>query len=335
MAGSSRIVKENEVLFRNGDPADAMYLVRKGALKVYFMKGAEEVILATLNDGSIVGEMAFFDDKPRSASVKASAPTEVTVITKADFEKLLKQIPPWFVAMMKSLSGRLRQTNDRLATLEADRAAGARSSLILPGQIHPFQHIVRCFQIIMLSFAKDGNKDNPKELSLDSDLPRGIWVDFFGDAERGMFDRILSETVKTGFITLKPVPQKGALIQFVNRGGFAHFSQFFGEMAKKFKPEKPFFTADGVAFFEALVEAVAASGYPQFAVSVADCAKSAAAKGANVQAWLQNAADLQLLPEVKFAGAGKDTTVRLSVKEHKLILHYLKLMQIYQQSGLM
>ena len=86
MAGTVRILKDGEILFRSGEKADSMYIVRKGALKVYFLKGNEEVQLALLSDGAIVGEMAFFDQKPRSAHVKALAQSEVTEISRSDFD---------------------------------------------------------------------------------------------------------------------------------------------------------------------------------------------------------------------------------------------------------
>ena len=128
MAGQVRILKEGEILFRSGERADSMYIVRRGALKVYFLKGNEEVQLALLNDGSIVGEMAFFDQKPRSAHVKALTQTEITEITRADFDKLLTQIPKWLVTMLQSLSGRLRTTNEKLAALEKSQEGASQGS---------------------------------------------------------------------------------------------------------------------------------------------------------------------------------------------------------------
>ena len=84
MAGNVKSIKAGAVLFRAGDPADGMYLVRKGELMVYLEQNGTEVKLANVGAGNMIGEMAFFDKKPRSASVKANEDTEITIITNAD-----------------------------------------------------------------------------------------------------------------------------------------------------------------------------------------------------------------------------------------------------------
>ena len=119
MAGTNKSLKAGAVVFKAGDSADGMYLVRKGELVVYFEQGGKEVILARIPEGGMVGEMALFDRMPRSASVKASMDAEITHISLDDFGKLMRQIPKWFVGLMSALSGRLRVTNDRLKVIEA------------------------------------------------------------------------------------------------------------------------------------------------------------------------------------------------------------------------
>ena len=48
-----------------------MFLVRKGELQVFVTQGSKEVNLAVVGAGGMIGEMALFDQKPRSASVRA------------------------------------------------------------------------------------------------------------------------------------------------------------------------------------------------------------------------------------------------------------------------
>ena len=93
VAGANKICKPGQVLFKSGDASDGMYIIRKGELRVYLEQDGKEVVLATIGDGGMIGEMALFDRQPRSASVKATKETEVTHITVGDFEKLMKQIP--------------------------------------------------------------------------------------------------------------------------------------------------------------------------------------------------------------------------------------------------
>jgi CRP-like cAMP-binding protein len=121
VAGSNVILKQGQLIFREGEDSDGMYLVRKGELVVFLERDGNEVQLAKIPAGGMVGEMALFDRQPRSASVRAQADAEVTKISSADFAALIKQIPKWFVGILTSLSGRLRDTNIRLQKIEEEQ----------------------------------------------------------------------------------------------------------------------------------------------------------------------------------------------------------------------
>ncbi len=71
MAGGIRKLAKNEILFREGDPSDAMYVIKSGRIAITKAKGSGEIILAEKVGGEMLGEMAFFDSKPRSAGAKA------------------------------------------------------------------------------------------------------------------------------------------------------------------------------------------------------------------------------------------------------------------------
>lgn len=148
MAGANKKLKAGEVLFRSGDPSDGMYIVRQGELEVFLEEGGKQVSLAKVNSGAMIGEMALFDRKPRSASVKAVQDTEVTQITNDDFGKLMKQIPKWFVSLMATLSTRLRTTNERLQKLESTTKGGPA-----------FSRVTRTLQMLNLIMQTKGVKD--------------------------------------------------------------------------------------------------------------------------------------------------------------------------------
>jgi CRP/FNR family cyclic AMP-dependent transcriptional regulator len=79
-AGGVKTLKKGEILFREGDPSDAMYVIKKGRIAITKAKGTKEIVLAELVPGEMLGEMAFFDDKPRSAGAKASVDAEVIAL---------------------------------------------------------------------------------------------------------------------------------------------------------------------------------------------------------------------------------------------------------------
>ena len=105
MAGKNIILKKGEVLFNYGDASDGMFLVRKGDIKIFIHDNQDnEIVLAEVTSGAMIGEMALFDNKPRSASAAAITDVEITHISKADFNRIMKQIPKWFVNLMSTLS---------------------------------------------------------------------------------------------------------------------------------------------------------------------------------------------------------------------------------------
>lgn len=335
MAGQNKLLKANEILFKQGDPASVMYIVRKGSLRVFFPKGNEEVTVAMLKDGAVVGEMAFFDDKPRSASVKAAEDTDVTVISKADFDKLLTQVPKWMVTMMQSLVGRLRDTNTRLQALEASQAKtpGAGGGVIMPNQKHPFQHVHRAMLLLMLSFAKDGAKDG-KDLMLEKEHPAKLWKDFSGE-DPMVFDKTIEILQRAKFVSIKPNSLKVPAIFFLNRGTLANFIEYFGKTARTFQPLNPFLSPAALEVLSALVDEVASSGYETLGIGMTEFIATQTAKEKDTTKWLKAIAEIvPVVPNLKVSKNGNDVVVKVIAKEHKLYLSYLRTMQMFSEGNL-
>lgn len=166
MAGQNFILKRGDVLFREGDSSNGMYIVRKGSIQVFLERGGKTTSLATVKAGSMLGEMALFDNKPRSASAVSLEDTEVTLINNGEFAKILKQIPKWFVSLMTTLSTRLRETNSRLQALQDSQPKGTGG---LAG-------LVELMQMLSLCFYKFGQK-NGKQWSMNRE-----------DAEKAIFE---------------------------------------------------------------------------------------------------------------------------------------------------
>ncbi|MSP63158.1 MAG: cyclic nucleotide-binding domain-containing protein, partial [Myxococcales bacterium] len=68
----ARSLSAGELLFRQGDPGETMVIVGEGSLAVRVRRaGGEEVLVAEIGPGEVVGEMAFIDPAARTASVVA------------------------------------------------------------------------------------------------------------------------------------------------------------------------------------------------------------------------------------------------------------------------
>ena len=120
--GERREVPAGTVLFQEGAPGDALYVIMSGEVRVIrVVPGTGEEVLALLSPGSTCGEMALIDDYPRSATAVTDGPATLLVISKAAFATLLHERPAMAAkilrALCRSLSDRLRETNDKIGSL--------------------------------------------------------------------------------------------------------------------------------------------------------------------------------------------------------------------------
>lgn len=86
-------LERQKVIFREGDAADALYLLRSGMVKITRREGEREVVLTYLVAGNYFGEGAFLENKPRRATVTTIFPTELIVLRRADFDAFLAAQP--------------------------------------------------------------------------------------------------------------------------------------------------------------------------------------------------------------------------------------------------
>lgn len=77
------------VIIKEGDPGDAFYMVASGQVEV----SAHGKPVAVRKAGEFFGESALVNDAPRSATVKAAVETELYVLYKADFSRILMANP--------------------------------------------------------------------------------------------------------------------------------------------------------------------------------------------------------------------------------------------------
>jgi CRP/FNR family cyclic AMP-dependent transcriptional regulator len=111
-------VRQWTQIVKQGDIDDAMYLVLDGELRVRLMIGGKETILATLAAGECFGEIALFDQGPRSADVLANKDSIVLKVSSEAFDKLRREAPelcsPILFAISKTLAARIRADNKRI-----------------------------------------------------------------------------------------------------------------------------------------------------------------------------------------------------------------------------
>jgi hypothetical protein len=116
-------------IVKQGETDDGMYLVLEGELRVRLMIGGKETILATLGAGECFGEIALFDQGPRSADVLSNKDSVLLKITAEAFDRLRREAPelsvPILFSISKTLAARIRADNKRIKdAVNFARAAG-------------------------------------------------------------------------------------------------------------------------------------------------------------------------------------------------------------------
>ena len=104
------VLKPGEFLFREGDDAQAMYVVKQGTLRI--LSGS--TVLETVHEGGLIGEMAIIEeDTPRSATVIAGTYCELVEIDVPHFLALVRDKPAFSLTVLRVISRRLRVMNRR------------------------------------------------------------------------------------------------------------------------------------------------------------------------------------------------------------------------------
>lgn len=125
-------LSKDTTVFHAGDPADAVFVVASGRVKVVITSSdGKEFILTVLGAGQVFGEMALLESAPRSASVVTLSAVEVLVISRSDFQRLLDSSPRISQRLMAILSRRLRRANAKMESLAYMDVAGRLARYLL------------------------------------------------------------------------------------------------------------------------------------------------------------------------------------------------------------
>jgi len=108
-------LSEGDFLFKEGDGADAAFVVQTGTLSVYLERPHGRVDLATLQSGSIIGEITLIDSGLRTATVRATSNCALFRLDKKEFDFLRRNLRPAAYKLIKEITttvcNRLRDTN--------------------------------------------------------------------------------------------------------------------------------------------------------------------------------------------------------------------------------
>ena len=110
-----RTYEDGEVIFREGDKGEGMYVIQAGKVKVTKQTASGEVTLSVLEDGDIFGEMALFDKLPRSATATASGEARVLSVDKTKLFTLISRDPTTTFKIIETMSSRIRKLSAEIS----------------------------------------------------------------------------------------------------------------------------------------------------------------------------------------------------------------------------
>lgn len=109
--------KPGDTILTEGEDGDTAFLIIDGSVEVSVGAGTKPRTVGTLKAGEVFGEMSLIEPGPRSASVSAVTDTECVVTNYEEFVASLQDDPERAVEFMKTLVRRLRQMNERVASM--------------------------------------------------------------------------------------------------------------------------------------------------------------------------------------------------------------------------
>lgn len=112
---------DGQLVFKQGSRGDCMYLLRYGKIRIFREQNDTETTLATLKPGETFGEIALFDEKPRSASAQAIGETEVQLVTRSEFESM--SCDPMVRQVMVKMGQRIRAIDEAFEKLSVEAEA--------------------------------------------------------------------------------------------------------------------------------------------------------------------------------------------------------------------
>jgi CRP/FNR family transcriptional regulator, cyclic AMP receptor protein len=113
-----RRYEEGDQIFAKGDPGNSMMAVLRGRITITAPSAdGRQVVLSTMREGDVFGEIALLDGKERTADATAAADCELLVVPRHSLLSLLDRHPEIFIDFLIVLCERLRHTNEQVEDL--------------------------------------------------------------------------------------------------------------------------------------------------------------------------------------------------------------------------
>jgi|APIni6443716594_1056825.scaffolds.fasta_scaffold73883_2 CRP/FNR family cyclic AMP-dependent transcriptional regulator len=130
--GVRKKYKKGSIILLEEETGAALFVIVSGKVKIVRTDDeGREVILSILGENDFFGEMSILDGLSRSASVVAITKTELFMIHRRDFLKLMQDVPSVAISLLKEMTLRLRKADSQIKSLSLKDATGRVANVIL------------------------------------------------------------------------------------------------------------------------------------------------------------------------------------------------------------
>jgi signal transduction histidine kinase len=145
-------------LIEEGAPGDAAYIVVDGEFEVVKKSERQDIVIAVRENGEVFGEMALIDQAPRNATVRAVRESAVLRISDDTFKQLLAHSPTASLAILQTVSRRLRQNESLVRQSEKMAALGTLAAGLAHELNNPAAAVRRSANQLMTALADWGTE---------------------------------------------------------------------------------------------------------------------------------------------------------------------------------
>lgn len=138
-------LKKDEILFLAEEQDEGLYVIEKGQVMVFVQKGSEIIPVAYLGRGEYIGELSFFDNAPRSASILCMEDTDLKRISPNAMDA---HFPEWLKTIAIQLTKKIREGDELI------RSKGIRKKNLESIKPLSISEQTRCFKLVDLHKSK-------------------------------------------------------------------------------------------------------------------------------------------------------------------------------------
>ena len=114
-----KIYHDGELVVRQGEKGNCMYVIQSGKVEVFREEGERQIPLRMASKGEFFGEMALVERMERSASVRAVGEARILTVDKRTFMRRVHEDPSLAFRIMEGLAHEIRHLSKEVAELKA------------------------------------------------------------------------------------------------------------------------------------------------------------------------------------------------------------------------